>query len=346
MRYLFIGAGAIGSYLGGALIKAGKQVFFLEKPEFYQRLKDNGLHLVLRNGQRFDTEISVFGNPQEAFQQSPDIVIFAMKSFDTQAAAQTISPYLGNVKAILCFQNGVENEDTIRKYSNGTPVISATLTSAIGKTPNGEIVLERFRGVGIEKSGELTERVWQDFTDADVNPVLFDSAADMKWSKMISNLLLNSTCAILDMTPAEVMNYKEVFRLEVEQIRETLRVMRALSISPVNLPRVPVALLAGVIRFVPADLSRIILRKPLAGGRGAKMPSFHIDLHLGKRESEVEYLNGAVVRYGAKVGLQTPVNRALCDLLTMIAKDPELVSEYRHSITKLLTQVNLLKQEI
>lgn len=346
MRYLFIGAGAIGSYLGGSLLRAGKDVAFLEKPEYSQQLQTRGLRLIFQNGDVYSTKLKIFDSPEKAFQNKPDVIVFAMKSFDTEEAAQSLADFVNEDQVILSFQNGVENEDTIRKNCVKPRVISATLTSAIGKTEQGEIVVEKFRGVGIEDSCEKSRVIWQDFKDAGVNPVLFKSAADMKWSKMISNLLLNSTCAILDMTPAEVMNNQAIFQIEMEQIREALQVMDAIGIKPINLPKVPIALLSFAIRFLPTGILQIILKKPLSSGRGNKMPSFHIDLYAGRSVSEVDFLNGAVVRFGHKARIHTPVNTVLNTTLLDLTKNTTKRSDFQKKPESLINAIQLEKQRI
>jgi 2-dehydropantoate 2-reductase len=94
-------------------------------------------------------------------------------------------------------------------------------------------------------------------------------------------------------------------------LREALRVMDALHIPVINLPATPVRGLSFLVRNFPPTLSQPMLRRALGEGRGGKMPSFHIDLHRGVGKSEVDFLNGAVVRYGEKTGVPTPVNRML-----------------------------------
>jgi len=345
MKYLFIGAGAIGSYLGGSLLKAGKEVIFLEKPEYSNHLKQNVFRLVLETGEEYLTELLVFDSLEQAFINEPNVIVFAMKSFDTEEAARNLADYVSKNHLILSFQNGVENEETIRKYCSNSKIVSATLTSAIGKTDRGVVIVEKFRGVGIEDSCEQSHNIWQDFKEAGVNPVLFKSADDMKWSKMISNLLLNSTCAILDMTPGQVMGNKEIFQIEIEQIREALQVMDAYGIKPINLPKVPIAILSYAIRFLPTGILQTVLKKPLSGGRGNKMPSFHIDLYAGREKSEVDYLNGAVVRFGKKADIPTPVNKVLNDTLLYLTRNSEKIHEFQKRPEKLLSAIRKEKME-
>jgi 2-dehydropantoate 2-reductase len=160
-----------------------------------------------------------------------------------------------------------------------------------------------------------------------LNARLFTGSDDMKWSKMLTNLLANATSAILDMTPAEIFAHPRLYWLEIAQLRETLAVMRAQGIRAVDLPGTPVRMLAFAARWLPYTISRPLLARGVGGGRGAKMPSFYLDLHSGRGQSEVDYLNGAVVRYGASLDIRTPANQLLNETLLAITRGelgPEL----------------------
>jgi len=100
--------------------------------------------------------------------------------------------------------------------------------------------------------------------------------------------------------------------------------MEAQGYEVVDLPGTPVRALAFATTL-PLWLSKPLLGRAAGAGRGAKMPSFHIDLHSGRGKSEVEYLHGAVVRAGEKYNVPTPVNKVLTEtLLALTNKDVEL----------------------
>jgi 2-dehydropantoate 2-reductase len=141
----------------------------------------------------------------------------------------------------------------------------------------------------------------------------------MKWSKLLTNLIANPTSAILDMTAADVLNNPKIYRLEIAMLRECLAVMRARGIPVVDLPGTPVRGLA-LAASLPAWASKPFLSRAAGGGRGGKMPSFHIDLHSGRARSEVEFLHGAVARTGAEAGISTPVNSFLTKTLLALTR--------------------------
>lgn len=312
LRVLSFGAGAIGTYIAGSLALHGHQVVFLEKPEVAGRLRQQGLSLEI-GGRTLRLENPVLADTIEtALAHGPfDVAIFALKSFDTQPFLETLKPHHAELPPLLCLQNGVENEPAIAAALGADKVIAGTVTSAIGKKGLGSIVLERLRGSGVAAGHPLSQRLAQAMDEAGLNTRVYKNASEMKWSKLLINLLANATSAIVDMTPAEIYAHSGLSRIETAQLRETLHVMRKSGLQPVDLPGVPVRLLAFSIRWLPSWLVRPLLQKAVGNGRGAKMPSFHIDLHSGSGRSEVDYLNGAVVRAGEKLGVPTPANRLL-----------------------------------
>jgi 2-dehydropantoate 2-reductase len=240
----------------------------------------------------------------------------------------------------LCLQNGVENEAMLAAALDSRRVIPGTLTSAIGRRAVGDIILERLRGLGVAAGYSLSDRLVAAGVDAGLNTRLFPSAPAMKWSKLLTNLLANPTSAILDMTPAEIFAHPGLHRLEVEQLRETLRVMAKQGIRVVDLPGTPVRLLALATRL-PLSISRPLMLRSIGKGRGNKMPSFHIDLHSGRGRSEVEYLHGAVVRAGDKLGIPTPVNHRLTEILHGLTIGQIPVDAYRHKPDKLVKEIEI-----
>ena len=314
MRYLCFGVGAIGTYVGGSLVLGGDDVIFLERSEYVGELRENGLFLDLQGNKHHLKDIRVAGSLDEALMTGPlDAAIFAIKSFDTQRAIEQISPYRVALPPFICLQNGVENEGYLSSVLGEEKVIPGTVTSAIARKGAGDIVLERLRGVGISARHELSEKILASFTNAGLQARLYDRPDAMKWSKMLTNLLANATSAILNITPIEIYSNPDLYHLEVQMVQEALQIMRALKIPVVGLPGTPVNWLVRVINYLPPEISQPLLKKILGSGRGGKMPSFHIDLYAGRKQSEVEFLNGAVVRAGERLGISTPINRILTE---------------------------------
>lgn len=336
LNILCIGAGAIGTYLGGSLLLAGNRVVFLERASTASRIQQLRLHL--SDGEHLLDAPEFATNVLEAMSKGPyDLAIFALKSFDTASALEPFTAYIDTLPPFLSLQNGVENEAHIAALIGAEKVIPASVTSAVGKGGPGDITLEKFRGVGISSRHPLSTRIAEAFNHANLNAQLYDNPAAMKWSKMLTNLVANATSAILGASPGDVYAQFPAFKVEVAQLRETLRVMAAQDIPVVDLPGTPIKLLAFAVRAIPAAISRPLLKKAVIGGRGDKMPSFYLDLYSGREQSEVDFLNGAVVRAGKQVGVPTPANSFLNTTLQRMVRGELPKDTYQGKAEKFLS---------
>jgi 2-dehydropantoate 2-reductase len=339
MKYLIIGAGAIGTYIGGSLLRSGQKVIFLEREELIPKLQNDGIRINLEDGLYKSSKIQVYSDFGEAAVGQVDVVIFAMKSFDTGSAAQMVSDYKDEFKVVLCLQNGVENEMVIASHIGEERVIGGSVTSAVERIDSGHANLEKKRGIGITNSHPLSRQIVDDFNAAGLNARLFPKLMDMKWSKMLSNLLGNATSAILNMTPEEIFQNPETYNIEYHEMEEAVIVMQKLGIQPVNLPGVPMRLLLWIMLKLPQGFSRPLLGRLLGSGRGGKMPSFHIDLHSGRKILESTYLNGAISRLGEKMKVRTSVNDVLDRKLQEMAMNNVLIKEYDHRVDRLVNDI-------
>ncbi len=277
LKLLTFGAGAIGTYIGGSLALAGHNVVFVEKPTVVDELRQRGLRLDLMIDERRKTKDAfilpptsfvVTGSLEEALKYWPfDAAIFALKSFDTEAALKGMKPFVEKLPPILCFSNGVDNEPMLSASLGAEKVIYGTVTSSIGRRGAGDIVLEQLRGIGIAEGHPMSTQLVSAFNEAFLKAELFPNAAAMKWSKMLTNLVANPTSAILDLTAAQVFADRRLYKLEIEMLRECLAVMDAQNIPVVDLPGTPVRALAFATRL-PLWLSKPLLGR--AAGKRAR----------------------------------------------------------------------------
>jgi 2-dehydropantoate 2-reductase len=325
MRYLVYGAGAVGGYLGGSLALAGFPVTFFDRPEVVRDLRAGGLTLEAR-GQARHLESPALATHLEHLPTQPDVVVLAVKAYDCAGAAEYLRDGLPHPVPVVCVLNGIGNEATLAAALGADRVIADSLTSAIQRLETGLLRVEKDRGIGLAAGHALSRSLEADFTTAGLHPRLYRNADAMKWSKLLINLLANATSAILDWSADEVFRHRGLYRLEVEALREAVRVIRGLGLRPVDLPGVPSALL-GTAVFWPDWITHPILHRAAAGGRGEKRPSFAYD--VGRGRSEIGWLNGAVVRYGARLSVATPASRVLTDVLTMLIEGKPGANVYR-----------------
>ena len=345
MKFLIYGAGAIGGYIGGSLKLSGEDVTFLDRPEPVEMLRQRGITIRdAHYGTRNTKNLKLVTSPQEAFtNDSYDCIIVAMKSFDTEAAIKAVSHQpsaMSNFSTIISFQNGVDNEPIIASFIGKGRVIAGTVLTAIGVPQFGEIIVEKNRGVGVWNGHALSKQIANALTRAGIRTQLYTNAEAMKWSKMLTNIMANATAAICDMPTSKVLGHAGLYQIEIGALKETLAVMKAKNIPVVGLPRTQTTALALAVRNLPPNLYQPILIRMVGGGRGDKLPSFHLDLKAGRAKTEVGYLNGAIARHAEHVGLSVPINQKLSEILESIVSGKVSWEEYRNRPEKLVREVN------
>ncbi len=314
MRYLVYGAGAVGSFIGGCLALAGNPVVFVGRGSTRRAVIDGGLQLTgdrtsgLIGGPDFFERLDpVLGLP------SPDVILLTTKAYDLATATEDLARFASHMPPIVGLLNGIGTESYLAAHIGSENVIPASVTTAVQKIQPGTIRVERRRGVGLGAGHPLSRAIADDMQAAGLQPRLYSSPDRMKWSKLITNIVANATCAITGWSPAAVYRHTALARLELKSLREAFQVMRAQGLSPVNLPGVPVALFEPLL-VLPDTLVRPAIARYVASGRGAKPPSLHFD--IGRRRSEIGWLNGAVVSWGARLGIATPANDVLTDVMS------------------------------
>ena len=343
MKVLVFGAGAIGLYVGGSLAEAGHTVTFVARPQVAEAIQGAGVRLKEKSTERTIREVPATTSPAEALAAAPhDVIVFALKSYDTAAALAQLREATAAPPPFLCLQNGVDNEPEIARRFGADRVIAGTVTTAVSKSGAAEITVERRRGVGIALGHPLSSQIVEALTGAGLNARAYLAPAPMKWSKLLTNLIGSATSAILDMPVAEVFADRRLFAVEVAALRECLGVVRALGFAVVDLPGTPVRALAFAVQRLPLGLAQPLLKQGAGAGRGGKMPSFHIDLHAprGKGKTEVRWLHGAVARYGAKCGVPAPVNQRLTDTLEALSTGALQQEDFRRQPEALLRLIN------
>ncbi len=343
MRFLFVGAGAIGTYVGGALASHGHAVGYIEQPGPADVIARQGLRLHMGGTTTAVRHVQLHTSTADALAAGPyDAGVLALKSFDTAGVLDDLVASAsagGEVPPLLSLQNGVDNEILIAERLGADRVISGTVTSAIGKPGIGEVIEEKRRGIGIALGSPLSEMIVGALNDARLGAKLFHDARGMKWSKLFTNLTGNATSAILDMPVGALFADRRLYEVEIAVLRECLAVMRARDHRPVDLPGTPVRALALAVERLPRAIVQPVLTRALGHGRGDKMPSFHIDLHAGRGRTEVNWLNGAVVRHGAEVGVEAPVNAVLSETLEALSHGELDIEEFRHNPDALLRRL-------
>jgi 2-dehydropantoate 2-reductase len=344
MNALVVGAGAIGGYVGARLALAGHAVTLIGRQPLVDAVAARGLTLVEPNGEFEIRECRALTSVAAAFESAAryDLAVFTVKTHDTQAAIDELRPYAAGVDRFLSLQNGVSGEDLLGEAFGCEKIVAGTILHPVSIREPGVVVLEKRRGgIGLaslrvnESTNQPTSQLANALRHAGFRVRTYADYRAMKWSKLLLNVIGNATSAILDLNTMQVFADKRLFSIEVEMLRETIRVTRAQGIRFVNLPGYPVILLVFALRYLPLPLLQPLLIPLVAKGRGRKMPSLHIDLWNGKHRSEIDELNGAVTRAGAQQGVPAPANNLLVETFKDLQAGRADRARWRHRADRL-----------
>lgn len=309
MKIAIIGAGAMGSLFGGRLALAGEEVWLLDVWEEHVRtIREQGLTIATA-AKEIPTRPNATTKLEEIGQA--DLVIIFVKSTATKAAAQTAKRLLGPDTAVLTLQNGYGNAETIAGVVGAERVIAGTTSQGATLLGPGRIM---HGGSGETHIGELgggrserLEKIAATLTRAGIPTVGDDNVTALIWGKLIINVGINALTGITGLKNGQLADYdetKEVLTMAVEEA-------------------VAVATAAGVTLPYADPVDKVLA---IAVATAENRSSMLQDLS-GGRVTEIEAINGAVVREGFRRGVPTPVNRTLTMLIKTLEK---LRQETRH----------------
>ena len=293
IRVAVLGAGAVGCYYGGMLARAGHPVTLIGRPVHVDAFRNSGLRF---EGLKFDEQIPVEASTEAAAVRGARLVLFCVKSTDTEAAVAQIAPHLDADALIVNLQNGVDNAERIRARVKN-PVIPAVVYVATEMAGPGHL---KHHGRGDLVIGSNEEvKTW--FEAAGVPVVISFNIAGELWAKLVVNCAYNAISAITQLPYGKMIEGSGVRDVMRDVVDETLAVAKA----------------SGV-RMAPGMLERTLA---LASAMPTQFSSTAQDLARGK-PTEIDHLNGYVVRRGAALGIPTPANRVLHALVKLIESKP------------------------
>jgi 2-dehydropantoate 2-reductase len=305
MKVAVMGAGAVGSYFGGMLARAGANVTLIARPAHVTAIREKGLFLDTLS---FQEHVHVEASSEPSAVRGADVILFCVKTIDTEDAARLIAPHLAPGAIVVSLQNGVDNVSRMRA-AVGIDALAAVVYIAVAMPEPGHI---KHSGRGQLAVGEMpggshagsssqpsrAERVAALFESAKVPCRVSSNIESDLWAKLIMNCGGNAVTAIAQanyMTAAKNPYSREVMG---QAIAETIAVARAAGIRLQD------------TNFVGEGLKFL-------ESIGDATSSTAQDIARGKR-TEIGSLNGYVVERGKELGVATPVNFALYALVKLL----------------------------
>jgi 2-dehydropantoate 2-reductase len=336
MRFLFFGAGAVGSLLGARLARAGCEVTLVGRPPHVEAVARDGVRMVVAG--KVSNQSVLAARPTIAEAGGPfDFVFLTVKGYDTLDAVDQLHPVLQPGTILGSFQNGVGNEEVIAAALPEQALMAGSLTVPVSLDEPGTVQQHSRRG-GVALSPVSPEvnvaPLVRKLRDAGFKARRYVDFRAMKWSKLLFNILGNAQSAILDLPPSHVFADSELFRYERAAFREAAAVMDRMRLEVVSLPGLPAPSLRWAMNLPPL-LAQMLLEPRLGGARGRKMPSLWWDLSRAKGRTEAAFLNGAVVDAGRRYDVPTPINSVLWAIIEKSTKLPSEWERYRRQPDRL-----------
>ncbi|HEY0411927.1 MAG TPA: 2-dehydropantoate 2-reductase [Allosphingosinicella sp.] len=331
-RIAVLGAGSIGCFVGGAWAAAGVPVSFVGREKIGAAIAQDGLTLTDYSGWRvrLAPERVAFSTKPASLAEA-EVIALCVKSTGTAAAAKEIGRHAKKGAIVLSFQNGVSNAETLGGLLKGRfEVVPGMVPFNVAYLGHGRF----HKGVAgelVAKDTPLTRRLAEAIGEG---PAALRLTADMTgiaWGKLLINLN-NAVNALSGRTLLEQLRERDYRRVVAASIVEALGVLDAAGIRPAKIGPVPPNLLPHVIASPNLIFNNLFLKIQKIDARARS--SMYDDLAAG-RETEVDYLNGEVVKLGRKVGRPTPVNARIVSLI----KQREAGVEHLWTSGKLLEHV-------
>lgn len=292
MKFAIVGAGAVGSYYGARLSLAGHSVVMIGRAPHVAAMNEHGL--ILQAGAAVHTaHVEASTDPKAV--RDADAVLFCVKSGDTASAAAETSPYCARDAVIFSLQNGIDNAERLEAVL-GRPVIAAAVYVAAELTAPGR-VKHNGRGELVIADHPASRRIATALSDAGIPTEISQNVKGALWAKLIVNCAYNALCAIADLPYGRMTAVDGVRDVMADVVSECVAVAQAKQVE------------------LPANMLDTVL------GLSATMPEQYSstawDLQHGKH-SEIEHLNGYIVREAERLGIDVPSNRLLLTAIRLL----------------------------
>lgn len=298
MKFAILGAGAVGGYFGARLAEAGEDVSFMARGAHLEAIRSTGLRIESENGDAHIHPAQVSDDPAEV--GPVDYVLFAVKLFQTEETAEFAKPLVGPSTTLVALQNGVECANVLsavhgkEKVLNGTSYIAAVIAEPGLIRQTGTFASFAFG----EQDGTMSDRgqrLKEAADKAGLNPTYSSNVESLVWMKFLLIATMSSITTSTRKPIGELRDDPDIQPVIVASLEESIAVGRAMG---VDLPE----------NAMEQQLKRI------AEFPAAMVASMYHDLHANK-PTELEWMSGAVRRFGKQCGIPTPTHDAFYAIL-------------------------------
>jgi len=289
-------AGAVGCYYGGMLARAGHEVVLIGRPAHVHAIEQHGLRFEAHG---VDEPLRLSASAEPSALVGAKLVLFCVKSTDTESTAAQMRAQLEPDAMLLSLQNGVDNAERLRAVL--PQVVAAAVVYVASEMAGPGHVRHHGRGELVIEPTSGSAALQRMLVAAGVPTEISDNVRGALWAKLILNCAYNALSAIVHLPYGPLVQGEGVTDVMRDIVAECLAVAHADGVD------------------VPGDIDAAVRR--IAQTMPAQYSSTSQDLARGKR-TEIDHLNGLIVRRGAALGIATPVNRALQALVKLLEAGP------------------------
>jgi len=296
-RIAVVGAGAVGGYFGGMFARAGAPIVFIGRRHFADAVNSNGLVLDKSEGQE---RIRVAATTEMSAIRDCSLILFSVKANDTDETAKQIAPFLQPDATVVCLQNGVDNADRVRAATN-VVTVPAVVYVAVSVPEFGRVKHLARGDLIIGPLSERTTEVANVFNRAAISCRISENIEGELWVKLLCNCALNAISALGHARYGQIVQSGDAKQLMHDVVDEVLAVARAAGV---------------VLPGVDDRESGMAAAMKIATQMADAFSSTAQDLNRG-RPTEIDALNGYIVRQGAALAVPVPINSALFTLVKL-----------------------------
>lgn len=299
-----VGAGAVGSFFGAMLARAGHRVTLIGRPAHIQAIESHGLQLDLAHAPGVET-VHMAATTDIAALRNAELVLFCVKSTDTVTAARSMAAHLAPQAIIMSLQNGVENAALIAS-ALPNPVIPSVVYVAteiarpgyVKHHGRGDLVIGNIQHAGRAIAPENLAHIVELFASVQVQVHISQNIMADLWSKLLINCVFNAISGLAQ------TSYGKLAAIEPIQITQVALVREVIAVAHADGTQLSEATAMQAV----ANIS-----KTMAGQKSSTAQDM-----ARSKPSEIDHLNGFVVRRGQALGVPTPVNQAMYALVKLV----------------------------
>ncbi|MDA8139976.1 MAG: 2-dehydropantoate 2-reductase [Desulfobacteraceae bacterium] len=315
-KIAIIGAGAIGSLIGGIWSRDGYDVTLVARQAHVAAIQRDGLRI---NG--VAGNFIAWPRAREALDFAPDMAVISVKNQDVGTACQAIKPFIGNIPVVMA-QNGVAGAEMAAAHFNKANLISCTLVLNARFMSPGQVTFVNKSPIVIGKAfaaNDASVTQLQSLFKRVAPTSISDNILGVQWAKLLVNAMTNGLDGLTGQNMGQYLQSPKARRVGIMILKEAFQLTRRAGLCLQPLPGLPLWFFKFV-SVMPAPISSPCL-KLVAKAKGDKnIITSTLQSLLKGQLTEIDFLNGEFVRLGQRIGVPAPVNAKVVSLIHAIEK--------------------------